>query len=592
MAKDIFDYVTEQEALYKTQRVPIADGYEWNMYEHIRKSVLYKNSKYTTGADDGTRPYKNIILPIAKLAYRAEGFDVKDIELFIDDKDEYYKSFIARKYHDNWALDKHIDSFIDTIVTTSFDFGGTLVKKTRDTVEVVPLESIAFCDQTNFMAGSIGIKHSYSIEEMQEMKGIWSKEVIEEAIEYSTSETVAYGNATKRQTTSKNTPVYEVHGMFPNSWYDDQDAEVYDEAEVYSRQVHLITFVKDSNNNKKGITLFKGKLKESPFKFMGRGGEAERIFGRALNRGGIEELFDPQVWVNYSAIQLKEMLDTASLMILQTTDASVGTKNVVKELSQGEIVVTAPNTSLTQVNYQPINEASFTNSINSWENHARMIGSASEASLAVTPTSGTPFALEQLKTANGLAEHEYQRGIIADFVGEIYRDWVIEIMAKDMVKGKTWLEELSLSELIKIADNVVENEFINTLKSKLLNEGVTFTQQEADQYKAIAKDTFKKSNKKFIELLNNDIKGLPMSIKINVAGKQKYQSDMVNKMGNVFKTVLANPSILQNPQMANLFNQIIEASGMSPIDFDTMPAKPTPEQVLETSTETVPVEQA
>jgi len=591
MASNIFDYITEQESLYKTMRVPIADGYEWNMYEHIRKTTLYKNSKFTTGSDDGSRPYKNIILPIAKLAYRAEGFDVKDIELFINNKDEYYKSFLARKYHENWALTKQIDAFIDTIVTTAFDYGGVLVKKTKNNVEVVPFQRIAFCDQTNIMGGVIGEKHAYAIEELEEMRGVWKDEAIDELIANAISQTVSYGNSIGVQTTSKTIEVYEVNGMFPVEWLGDEDGkENYDDSKKYSRQLHLVSFIKGTDNAKKGITLFTGKLSKSPFKFMGRGGEAETIFGRALNRGGIEELFEPQIWVNYSIIQMKEMLDTASLMILQTTDASLGTKNIIKDLSQGEIITTAPNTSLTQVNYQPINENSFKTSIAEWEAHARTTGSASEASLAIAPTSGTPFALEQLKTQNGLAEHEYQRGIIAGFVNELYRDWIIAMMVKDMLAGKTWLEELSLSELIKVSENVIDNELIDNLKSKLFS-GVAMTQEQADQFKVLARDNFKKSKTKFLEILKGEMKGLPMDIYVNVAGKQKYQSDLVNKLGNVFKTVLSNPQVLQIPQMASLFNQIIENSGLSPIDFDTMPAQATQEQITAVETTEAPVAQ-
>jgi len=125
MKKDIFDYISEEETAYQTRGVPISDGLEWSMYDHIKKTVYAKDSKFLTGSNtDYSRPYHNIIIPIAKLAYRSEGFDVKDIEMYVDNPDKYYLSFLTKKYHNNWALDNKIDEFIDTVVIQSFDFGG------------------------------------------------------------------------------------------------------------------------------------------------------------------------------------------------------------------------------------------------------------------------------------------------------------------------------------------------------------------------------------------------------------------------------------------------------------------------------------
>jgi len=126
---NVFEYITTEESAYQTTGVPIVDGYEWKMFEHIRLSTLYKNSKFSTGADDGNRPYKNIIRPILNVAYRSEGFDVKDIEAYVNDPDNYYKSFLVRKYHDKYAREYSLDTAIDESVETYVDYGGVLAKK-------------------------------------------------------------------------------------------------------------------------------------------------------------------------------------------------------------------------------------------------------------------------------------------------------------------------------------------------------------------------------------------------------------------------------------------------------------------------------
>lgn len=596
MASNIYDYITEQEASYKASSVPITDGYSWSMYDHVKKTTLYKNSKYTTGADDGSRPYKNIIKPIAKLAYRSEGFDVKDIEIYIDNADEYYKSFLLKKFHDRWAIKKQIDSLIDQIVNTAFDYGGVLVKKTRDSVEVVNFQNLAFCDQTDIISGAIGELHEMTVEDLQEMRGIWNDDAIDMLISQSKDERGTTQANTKAKTPSKYCEVYEVRGMFPKTWMNDENAKAEDmeylDEHEYERQVHIVAFGRGANlAEKKGINLFKAFDPEIRYKFMGRGGKAEKIPGRALNCGGYEELFEPQVWVNYSAIQLKEMLDVASLMIIQTSDTGYATKNNLKDLEQGEIMTHSPNEPATQLNFQVVNEAAFNNNIAAWEALAKTTGSASDPLLGITPSSGTPFALEQLKTQNALQEHEYQRGINATFVNELYMDWILPLVVKDVMKGDKWMDSLSLEEMQSVVENVIDNEYLGRFKKDLL-KGKLHTPEEKESIKSFAKQVFMKDNRKFLEILKNEMRNLPMNVKVNVAGKQSYLAQMTDKLSNIFRQVIANPQILQIPQFAKIFNQILESSGISPVDFTTMvmpdqQTKPTTPEVA--PTESAPV---
>src|SRR3990167_635946 len=96
----IYQLIKSEEENFKLP-IQIADNWDWNLPEHARKSLLYKNSQYTKGTAD--RPFKNITRPILNLQYRAEGFDVKDILLYVDDVKNYYKSLLLRKYHERWA---------------------------------------------------------------------------------------------------------------------------------------------------------------------------------------------------------------------------------------------------------------------------------------------------------------------------------------------------------------------------------------------------------------------------------------------------------------------------------------------------------
>jgi hypothetical protein len=81
-----------------------------------------------------------------------------------------------------------------------------------------------------------------------------------------------------------------------------------------------------------------------------------------------------------------------------------------------------------------------------------------------------------------------------------------------------------------------------------------------------------KDNRKFIEILKGELEDAQIMININIAGKQKNLAERVDKLVNIFRQIAVNPQVLEIPQMAKMFNQILEASGLSPIDFSMMKA--------------------
>ena len=572
----IHQYITQEETAYSLP-IMVVDDYEWGMKEHIKLSTLYKNSKYSTGNSDD-KPFKNIIRPILNLQYRAEGFDVKDIDLFVDNAEQYYKSFLVRKYHEKWARDNGVDTFIDEMVESYVDYGGALVKDVNDIKpEVVPLRSLVFCDQTDILSSPIGIKHFYSPDQLKEMasKG-WGD--TEQGADATIDEVIVLAQNNKNYDKAKNrnveTPgkyieVYEVHGTLPKSFLD-----VDDDSEEYVSQLQITTFYTDQSGAKQGLTLFKGVEKQSPFKLILR----DKIYGRALGIGGAEELFEAQVWTNYNEIRIKAMLDAASKMVYKTTDPAFADRNDLNNVDNNEILVLAENTDIGQVNTTPINLPVFENSIREWESHAQVMGAANEAIMGESPKSGTPFKLQELVTAEAHSLHEYRKGKLATFVDEIYRDWIIPHIVKELQRDQKFIAELSLDELETIADNLVENKANAMIKEKILN-GEIITKDEIELFKQTARDTFMKGDsRRFIKILKGELKKTPISVKTNIVGKQKYMSQMTDKLVNVFRQIIATPQVLEDPRMSKLFNEILESSGLSPMKY----YKPKQEAVMPT----------
>src|SRR5205814_585716 len=85
----------------------------------------------------------------------------------------------------------------------------------------------------------------------------------------------------------------------------------------FVRQMHIVTFYQSKNtDDRSGITLYSGKETKSLYKAFKR----DEIYGRALGRGAVEEMFEPQVWVNHNEISKKELLEQISKILYQTAD--------------------------------------------------------------------------------------------------------------------------------------------------------------------------------------------------------------------------------------------------------------------------------
>lgn len=560
----VYEYIKQEENSWKTNRVPLTNSKDWNMSEHIERCHNVANGWFHTGKNDGNRPYNDIVTPVIDVAFRSEGFDVKDIVPFVDDAKESYKSFFIKKFHPQWARRNELDTFIDEVVESSIIYDLVLVKDINNVrPEVIKLQDIAFCDQTDVLSGPICLKHNYSIPDLLKYKGKWYDAKIDEVIVMAeASKKVSMAGDQKVKTPGKYIECYELHGSFPESWlYDDGDPDKYVE------QLHIINYYTASDGSKNGICLYKGKSKKLTDIFKALKIDMVRSHGRACGRSIVERLFEPQVWSNYSAIKIKKMLDSA-VNLLQTDSEEFGNMKIT-DLKENTVIKHEPGRPISRVDMQIQNLPALQNYQAQQDNQARILGSASEASLGKNPVSGTPFALQELIVQQGEGIHEYRRGKIATFFSDVlYRDLILGYLVREMNQGVKFSEELSIDELQEIADTISENK-ANKEVERVILSGQMMTEEEREYIKTIARDEFLKGgNRKFIELVKGELEEIPVKVYVNVAGKQRYMAQNADKLSKLINNILANPqAFAMIPGLGKAYNQLLEESGMSPIDF-------------------------
>ena len=562
--QDVYSYIQSEQNNWKITRVPLTRSKDWNMSEHIERCLAVSNGYFFEGKNDGNRPYDDIVTPVIDVAFRLEGFNVKDIVPYVNRIHEAYKSFFVKKFHPQWARKNQLDTLIDEVVESSIIFDLVLIKDVNNVrPEVVSLQDIAFCDQTDILSGPICIRHNYSIPDLLEYNGKWNGDKIDEVITMAkASKKVALANNQEVKTPGKYIECFELHGSFPESWLKEDG-----DPNKYVDQMHIVNYYTTQEGNKKGITLYKGKSKKIADRFKALKIDQVRSKGRACGRSIVERLFEPQVWNNYSAIKIKKMLD-AAVNLLQTDSEEYGNKKINK-LPENTIIKHEAGRPITRVDMGIQNLAAHENMQAKAQNSARLLGSASEASLGQNPTAGTPFALQNLIVQQGEGIHEYRGGKIATFFSDVlYPDLILPYLVTDMNKGQKFSEELSVDEMKEIADKIAINESNQRIK-KLILSGNYVTKEQQDAMMTVLRESFKKSgSRQFFEIFKDEMKDIPLKVFINIKGKQRDMVKNADTLTKIIQFTIANAQAVQSiPGVAKAVNELLEESGMSAIDF-------------------------
>ena len=148
------------------------------------------------------------------------------------------------------------------------------------------------------------------------------------------------------------------------------------------------------------------------------------------------------------------MLEHASKTCYTTEEPKCKGQNISKN-KNGTIRELQRGTTLQQVDNQPRNLVAFEKAVDAWNEHANIMGAASDLFLGQQPTAGTPFKSVEVQLQEGKSLHLWRQGRIAVFMDEIYRDWVIPHLAKEIIKGTKFLAELSTDEILYVSEAVV-----------------------------------------------------------------------------------------------------------------------------------------
>lgn len=593
---DIYSWIKSEENSYETEEVQLGDNWYWSMRNHVQLIFHLMNSVFYTGENNWIRAFKQIMKPIIQLANWTEDIEVKDTVFYIKGDKGKALSFLIKKYHDDVYTKEHdLDKLYDDITEMDNAFGGVLVQKGDKSPEVLPFQSIAFCDQTDILASPIGFKFNFSPSKLKSMeKNGWGNPsngatiTIDELITLADNDKEASGiqdGGKENKTTGKTIEVYIIKGDMPTHYLKDDD-----DMETTIPQVQIVAFYTDKDSKKQGVTLYRQKDNDT-LKFF----SSTPIFQRALGGSVGEDMLYPQIFTNFATIHKTNFLEAASKVPLYTDDGSFKTRNKIQDMENLEITTVEENKRIYQIpTASPANIQVLQNSVDEWLNHGQLLGSAFDPILGKEATSGTTFRGQERTVAQGRGSHDRKRGKRAKFIEEIYRDWIIPSIVKEIVKGKEFIADLPMDEFNWLVDTLATNATNKKIKEKMM-DGEVVTREEQEQILSMEKEIVKKKgNRQLLEIVKDEFKGIEIELGINVANKQKNLADLSDKVLSIFQFIFANPQAfqqaMQNKGLAKAFSDILEFSGLSMGDFSSLMDAPPVQQIPEETGQTPSLE--
>jgi hypothetical protein len=589
ISPDIFSYIKSEENRYETEPQRLGDNWEWNMRDHIQLIFHLKHGIFYTGENNWTRVFKKIMLPLLRLSYWMEDIEVKDIVFYIESRGGRVLSFLLKKYHEEVYTKEHdLDTFLDDITESEVDYGGVLVQKTNlPRPEVMSLNTVAFCDQTDIMGGPIGFKHHFSPDGLRKMGKLgWGQEsngatiTIEELIIMAGNQKdpVGMDDTDRNQSTGKAIEVYIVRGPLPEHYLEDNN-----NMEDWYNQVQIVAFYTDKDNKRHGVTLYRKKEEEGNLMFH----QTEKVQGRGLGYSDGESLLGPQVWTNFLEIHKMNMMEAGSKVPLFTDDSTYQNRNKILDMENLEITTISEDSKfgIRQVpTAAPANLQLLSGAVDNIFDNAQLLGAAFDPVLGKEAVSGTTFRGQERTVAQGRGWHDRRKGQRAKFVEIIYRKMIIPQMVRDITSSdKKFLATLTPEELSWVSEQMATNYANARIKEKMFGAMEKGNEMPTREEQEVLKATFKKEfakggNKRLLGMLKDDFKGVEIKLGINIANKQKDLVNLSDKILSIFQFAIQNPDglrqAMQVPALAQSFNDILEFGGLSQADFLTLTQPP------------------
>ena len=495
-------------------------------------------------------------------------------------------AFLASIHLNNWMKKTAFGIFLNDWGLTLAGYGSAVLKFVEKEgelyPEVIPWQRL-IVDSFDFENNPKIEKLYFTPAQLRKNKS-YNQELVESLIKTKGTRKRMSGQSLDNK--SDYIEVYEVHGELPLSYL----TEKYEDDDTYQQQMHVISFVSTRNRGKyDDYTLYSGREKQDPYMVT----HLIKEEGQTLSNGAVKYLFESQWMVNHTAKLIKDQLELASKIVFQTSDGNFLGKNVLTNIENGDILTYQINQPLTQLNNKP-DIVAMQSYGKQWQDIAREVTSTPEAIRGETMPSGTPYSLgaylgnqagslfEQMTESKGLAIEEMMRKFIIPHLQK-KMDTVEEIAATLESYQIDQIDKAFIPrEVVRVANEQIKNDILNG-KMAQVPDMMAIESQIQGKLNEFGNQRFIRPSEIKEKKWKDIFKDLIWEVEVEVTAEQQDKQTILQTLSTVMQTIVANPTVLNDPNMRLIFNRVLEiAGGISPLELtqvSSVPAQP-PQEVI------------
>lgn len=576
--------VRQAEEDYVDGTTSISKYVDFNMYEVVNTIDAYMNSVHLSGPVDALgreKPFFNIVVAARNIWFRATDIDRKDIRLKVTKSSDVILTLVANILLRLWMKKVNFGQVLNDWGSALATYGSAVLKFVEKDgelyVSVIPWNRLV-PDVVDFENNLKIEVLEYTPAQLRKNKA-YDREMVESLIEaQSTRKDLNKQNKDNKKGYIR---VYEVHGELEEGYLTDK------ESDDYVQQMHVVSFVrKNYNRNTRSydfdeFTLYKGKEKWDPYLKT----DLIKEDGKTLAVGAVQNLFQAQWMTNHSVKLEKDVLDFATLLILQTADKGLVGTNVITSMMTGDILIHADNQPLTQLN----NQHDITQIVTfgqMWQNAGREINGISEAMATGATKAGSAWRqtqallqeshslFEVMKENKGLAIEKMLRDYIiphlktkmdtAEEIGEILQD--AEVAQFDSIYVPNEARRRNNKKIIDtvLSGEIADNGDLDTLENDIKGELAPLGKQRFIKPSDISDKTWKEA-----------LEGFEWEPDVNPTDEDTDNVAVMETLNTMLQTAVNQPELYKF-----LVGKILERTGqISPVEIPNFNTQQTPQQL-------------
>ena len=593
------------------RQIEIVPGLVYNQYDVVKRVYFYMHNQFESGpTDENGDPKYFFDLTTDRNDQATKNIDLDTKDCYIKaegGEGAYLKSWLLRREFMAYAKTSGFGIKLNELAQDLPAFGSVVWKKCKDyngntTTENVDLINIINDPAARTLKDGLFVeRHILSAEDVKRYK-TWDPGTVSSMLRtvrptsrigfMDTNASITQGAfATRIDTTTPYYEVYELWGMIPR-WMANQyaiggkqrtdpalpgvvaagtptEAKALNGGAAGDDFVYVMAVVAGIETGQTEHVLFCKQVDKDLFPY--KEVHYRRRKGRWMGVGNYELLFALTEKANEITNRFFSSLRISLMHLYQTRD-KLHVKNMLTDLLDGDVVVSKSAIEAVPTEIRGLSE--YRDEISRIESKADRMCSSLEIVTGENLPANTPFRLGAQQLASATKFFGFVQQNCGLFLEQVFNEWLIPDFSS----------QLSDEHILDIIDDTDDMEIYYSAKRKLyqyevmkryvLSEGKMPDPQQLQIVGALVQDQISKAPKQIL-VESQYYADTTYSIKMVITGENDTKKENLTTLSDVFQVLAANPAALQDDRLMKILNLILEETGFSPLQVNSISQKPT-----------------